>query len=200
MPAKNEKLYGQFRSVFEKYYQPLCNYAYSFTKDKSTSEDIVQEVFLRIWEIKQDLIGSDSIRYYLFTAVRNKCLSFIEAKKKSAVLLTDDIGASLQTIAGEDQEAQPADAYSLIRKGLANLPPKCKDTFLLSRIGNLSYKEIAASMGISVKTVENQIGKAIKILRDFMKEQKVLSFLTGMLFIEAICNTRVGDFANWLFY
>jgi RNA polymerase sigma-70 factor (family 1) len=199
MLTENEKPYSQFKSVFEKYYQPLCNYAYSFTKDRSACEDIVQEVFARVWEKKQDIISSDAVRYYLFTAVRNNSLSFIEHKKKSAGLIEEDIVTSVEIFPAEEQNGIATDNLMLIKKGLALLPPKCKDTFLLSRIGNLSYKEIAVTMGVSVKTVENQIAKAIRTLRDFMKQQKVSSFFLALVFIHDLYRSGIGDFTKLLF-
>ncbi len=198
--TEKEKLYDQFKSIFNEYYQSLCNYAYSFIKEKQASEDIVQEIFLRVWEKRPDIITSDSVRFYLFTSVRNNSISFIENKKKYSVIPDSDRESILATLAEEKQEDEPADNLALIKKGLSLLPPKCKDTFLLSRIGKLSYKEIANAMGISVKTVENQIGKAIKILRDFMKEQKVISLLGGIVLFHVLYKNGIGDFTKLLFY
>ncbi|MBS1915397.1 MAG: RNA polymerase sigma-70 factor [Bacteroidetes bacterium] len=199
MLTGNEKLYQEFKAVFEQYYQPLCNYAFNFLKDKDACEDIVQEIFLRIWEKKKNLIHSKEIRYYMFTAVRNNCLSFIENKKKSSALFTEDMGATLYQLPQDDKEAGPTDSLELIKKSLSLLPPRCKDVFLLSRIGKLSYKEIAAATGVSVKTVENQIGKALKILKEFIKEHKVFSFLPGILFISGLNQNGIGDFIKLLF-
>ncbi|MBS1665886.1 MAG: RNA polymerase sigma-70 factor [Bacteroidetes bacterium] len=179
----DQKQYELFKTVFGQYYQLLCNYAFSFTKDRDEAEDIVQEVFLRIWEKKRGLMESETIRFYLFTAVRNNCLTLLDRKKKTTLLPAEEMASDVVHPL-EDQLRRPAgDEISMIKKGLSLLPPKCKDAFLLSRIGNLSYKEIAESMSISVKTVENQIGKAIKILRDFAKEQKVFSIWLVCSFI-----------------
>jgi RNA polymerase sigma-70 factor (family 1) len=200
MLIAGETPYEQFKSVFEEYYQPLCNYAYTYTKDRDACEDIVQEIFLRVWEKKRDIIATKNVRYYLFSAVRNNCLSFIEKKKKSSALLVEDMAASLGTLPEEKIDSRHPDPLLLINEGLSLLPPKCKDAFLLSRIGDLSYQEIANSMNISNKTVENQIGKAIKILKDFSKEQKVLSILMGMIFFQILFKMGIGVSVKSLFY
>jgi len=167
----------QFKEVFEQYYSTLCQFAYSFVKERGSSEDIVQEVFLRVWEKRPDLIGTDGLRYYLFTSVRNNCLSFLQQEKKSMIVPID--GLAVPTDLQEPGwEAEPAiDHLSLIQKGLSMLPPKCKEVFLLSRLGDLSYKQIASTLDISVKTVENQMGKALKLLRGFMKENRVFGIM-----------------------
>ncbi len=77
----NNDTYQQFQTVFRQYYGSLCNYALSFLKDVSTSEDIVQDVFVRILEMKQEIINSEGIRFYLFTAVRNNCLTYLQKGK-----------------------------------------------------------------------------------------------------------------------
>jgi RNA polymerase sigma factor (sigma-70 family) len=135
----------------------------------------------------------------MFTAVRNNCLSFIEQRKKSSILYTEEMGGCVYQLPQQSSDNDSTDSIELIKKSLSLLPPRCKDVFLLSRIGKLSYKEIAAIAGISVKTVENQIGKALKILKDFMKEHRVFSFLPGILFISVLNENSIGDFINLLF-
>ena len=183
MAIVDQKQYELFKAVFGQYYQLLCNYAYSYTKDRDEAEDIVQEIFLRIWEKKRDLMETETIRFYLFTAVRNNCLTLLDRKKKMTLLSDEEMTSAIVQPSEDQMEKTPRDEISMIKKGLSLLPPKCKDAFLLSRIGNLSYKEIAEAMSISVKTVENQIGKAIRILRDFAREQKVFSVLLGCMII-----------------
>ena len=172
MNQPDQLLYRQFQQVFTQHYNGLCNYAHSFLRDADASEDIVQEVFTRIWEKRQDLIGREAIRYYLFTAVRNNCLTHLQRNKKSGmVALADQDGSEMPAALAAGAPA--TDFRQLLQQGLAALPPKCREAFLLSRIGLLTYQEIAAQLGISVKTVENQIGKALRLLRAFAEKQKV---------------------------
>ncbi|MBS0028204.1 RNA polymerase sigma-70 factor [Chitinophaga sp. 22321] len=174
-------LYEQFRLVFEKYYNPLCKYAQNFVKEQSICEDIVQEVFIRIWETRKDLIHSGNIRFYLFIAVRNNCLTHLSREQKRAIcsladmdLEVEDAFADLGTPAGDT-----VNYLNLLGQGIERLPPKCKEVFLLSRMGELSNRQVADSLGISVKTVNNQLWKALKLLRAFATNVggRVLFFL-----------------------
>lgn len=168
-----EDPYEQFRLTFEKFYDPLCRYASSYVKKESMCEDIVQEVFARIWERHRDMIPSDKIRFYLFTAVRNNCLTYLTREKKRGVVSfsdldfeDDDIIADTGTLSGEIVNYQ-----ALLGKGIALLPAKCKTVFLLSRMGGLSSREVADHLGISVKTVNNQLWKALKLLKAFARNR-----------------------------
>jgi len=167
MSTPGEHHYRSFQIVFNTYYNSLCNYAYGFLQDEDASEDIVQEVFTRIWERRQDLIGTEEVRYYLFTAVRNNCISQMRKDKKRDIIDWDD-GSVWYT---QDKEDSVKDYRALIQKAIEGLPPRCREVFLLSRLSNMTYKEIAGSLDISEKTVENQMGKALKLMRTFLKER-----------------------------
>jgi len=167
----NENTNDQFKLVFVQYYNKLCNYAYSIVKDFDSSEDVVQEVFIKIWENRQDLITSEEIRFYLFASVRNNCLTYLKKNKKNILVPISDQDGREDPVTSL-QEQEPAINYKeLLNQAIQQLPPKCKEVFLLSRISKQSYKEIADQLGISIKTVENQIGKALQILRRFAKRQ-----------------------------
>lgn len=181
MPEVNESLYQHFQKVFEQHYNALCNYALSFTKAPATSEDIVQEVFIRIWEKKKEMIHSETIRFYLFTAVRNNCLTYLQKEKKSATVALNENSVPEETTGVAEHNENSKDYKKHLRHAIAQLPPKCREVFLLSRLSQQSYKEIAESLDISVKTVENQIGKALKIIREYVKDQKVLLLAIAIL-------------------
>ncbi|WP_161964059.1 RNA polymerase sigma-70 factor [Chitinophaga flava] len=175
---REDGLYKQFRLGFEKFYNPLCMYANSFVKERSICEDIVQEVFVRIWETRKDLVQSDSLRFYLFTAVRNNCLTHLSREQRMTVYslseidLEDDDTADITPPVDETLNYQ-----ALLGLGIEQLPPKCKEVFLLSRMGELSNQQVADSLGISVKTVNNQLWKALKMLRTFVRNTSM-----GLLF------------------
>ncbi|GAC1421741.1 MAG: RNA polymerase sigma-70 factor [Flavisolibacter sp.] len=166
-----EKPYDQFKPIFDEYYNKLCNYAYSFLKDFNSCEDIVQEVFEKIWSNHKDLISDSGIRYYLFTSVRNNCLTRLGKNKKYAWVELNDNDALVNPTL-ELKEDSTYNYKELLQQAMQQLPPKCKEVFLLSRLGKQSYQEIADQLGISIKTVETQISKALKILRNFAKEYK----------------------------
>ena len=170
-------IYNSFETNFRQHYERLCSYAYTFLKEEASSEDIVQEVFIRIWERRKDLIGSNQLKFYLFTAVRNNCLTAIAKNKKNAVVelgeedAHDEINLKIEVVNSS------SDPKILLAKAMEQLPPKCREVFMLSRLSGQSYQQIADSLGISAKTVENQIGKAIKILKVFAKENRIYLLL-----------------------
>ncbi|WP_207515772.1 RNA polymerase sigma-70 factor [Longitalea luteola] len=167
-----EQLYRRFQETFYKYYEPLCKYAFTIVKEPHSCEDIVQETFLRVWEKKQNLIGSEELTWYLYTAVRNNCLSFQEKKQKTILgefNTPDGIETPIERPVPATHET---DFDTLLKHALGHLPPKCREVFVLSRVSNLTYKQISDSLGISIKTVENQMGKALRILRAYIREKQ----------------------------
>jgi RNA polymerase sigma-70 factor (ECF subfamily) len=178
-----EQLYRLFQETFYKYYEPLCKYAFTIVKEPHSCEDIVQETFLRVWEKKQNLIGSEELTWYLYTAIRNNCLSFLEKKQKT--VLGDFNGQEVIESPGERTApaAKEADYDTLLKNALENLPPRCREVFVLSRVSNLTYKQISDSLGISIKTVENQMGKALKILRSYIRQKQGLPIILCTIFL-----------------
>ena len=178
-----EQLYRLFQETFYKYYEPLCKYAFTIVKEPHSCEDIVQETFLRVWEKKQNLIGSEELTWYLYTAIRNNCLSFLEKRQKT--VLGDFNGQEIIVTPVERPQpgAKEADYDTLLKAALDNLPPKCREVFVLSRVSNLTYKQISDSLGISIKTVENQMGKALKILRAYIRGKQGLPVIVSIIFL-----------------
>lgn len=178
-----EQLYRLFQETFYKYYEPLCKYAFTIVKEPHSCEDIVQETFLRVWEKKQNLIGSEELTWYLYTAIRNNCLSFLEKKQKT--VLGEFNGQEIIETPGERPPVQTneTDYDTLLQNALENLPPKCREVFVLSRVSNLTYKQISDSLGISIKTVENQMGKALKILRAYIRQKQDLPVILCIFFL-----------------
>lgn len=169
---EKEALYKLFQEAFHEHYSGLCRYANTLLNDVHDAEDIVQETFLRIWDKKSNLIGTAELRHYLYIAVKNNCLTRLSQKKKLRVVDIDINDAIDQPFTDTGQEPVN-EANALVKEALNLLPPKCREVFTLSRISNHKYQEIAQILGISIKTVENQMGKAIKILRDFIKNKHI---------------------------
>ncbi len=181
-------LYLLYKQAFHTHYRPLCQYACTFVKDTVYCEDIVQEIFLHIWEKKAELIGKEELRFYLYTAVRNRCLNHIKSIRKLAV--NELTGQEQPPDAAGAPGGEPEVDFSvLVGEALERLPIKCREVFLLSRMGRLTYQQIADSSGISIKTVENQVGKALKIMRSFVREKK--GFLIMLVIYICVC-CRVG--------
>jgi len=170
-----QRYYQRFETAFADLYGPLCNFAFTYVKDLEVCEDIVQEVFTRIWERRKDLLLTDSIRFYLFTAVRNNCISHLRHEKSSGARAWVDGDEDSYPVIPAKEINDKTDYQQLLQEAINELPGKCREIFVLSRISNLKYKEIAEVLGISVKTVENQVGKALRHMRGFLKKKGIPS-------------------------
>lgn len=175
--------YQLFQQAFYQYYEPLCRYAYTLVKEYDSCEDIVQETFLRVWEKKQELIGTDSLNFYLFGAVRNNCLSFLEKRQKH--IISELRGEEVAEMPIEKNPAMDTgkDYHTLLQEAMENLPPKCREVFVLSRVSDLTYQQISEALDISVKTVENHMGKALRILRSYIRGKQVCLAALALLFL-----------------
>ena len=190
---QNAESYQLFRKVFFEQYKPLCQYALTMVKEPDTCEDIVQDIMLKVWEKKQALLGKEEIRFYLFAAVRNNCLTVLAKKKKLVMVeLTGHEKHSHDEESGANATAH-TDTNALVEEALSKLPPKCREVFMMSRISKLTYREIADALSISVKTVENQMGKALGIIRQFIKERWVNYFILGLFLIYGIGEVGVNQ-------
>lgn len=140
-------------------------FALSITRSISDSEEVVNDVFIAMWERHQDLLGMDALKSYLFRAVKNRCLNQIKRNRLPFDQMNDEM-----PVASKDfnvlQHLEAKETGEKITLLIDKLPTKCRQVFLFSRIHELSYKEIADLMDISPKTVENQIGLALKFLKE----------------------------------
>jgi len=154
-----------FETIFKTHYTALCHFAYRYVNDKDTSQDIVQEVFIAMWQKKETITSEKPVKSYLFTAVKNRCLNYIRDHKKFRSYQLD-VEIELEIPVEEMDVFSGPETQTQINQALDKLPPKCRQVFELSRYKEMKYKEIAAKLGISVKTVEVQMSKALKILRE----------------------------------
>ncbi len=163
----NETAYEQ---VFRLYYERLCNYANTLLHDMDEAEEVVQSMFFKLWEKRENFDITISIKSYLYRAVHNTCLNRVKHEKikreyasQNAEQLQRNFSyASDLTIKNELEER--------IALAIDQLPEQCRLVFKLSRFDELKYSEIAVQLGISVKTVENQMGKALRVLRTHLAE------------------------------
>jgi RNA polymerase sigma-70 factor (family 1) len=175
----NERI---FEETFRKYYQSLCNYANSILKEMDEAEEVVQNLFLSIWEKRSDLEINISLKSYLYRAVHNHCLNRIkhlkvrEEYQQYAVNFYD---ASYESVS---QTVMKNELETKIEEAIKKLPEQCRLIFRMSRFEELKYHEIAEQLELSPKTVENQIGKALKILRVELAEYLPLIIICGTTF------------------
>ncbi len=159
-----------FNYFFDYYYSGLCVYANSYTGDLSSSEEVVQDVFVKFWEKRQGIEIESSVRFYLFRAVHNQCMNLQKRKKverayrQQTILQADNLHEGQWSLFNESELRYHLD------QAISKLPARCREVFEMSRFENLKNKEIAEKLGIKEKTVENQITKALKVLRKELKD------------------------------
>ncbi|HEU4472780.1 MAG TPA: RNA polymerase sigma-70 factor [Flavisolibacter sp.] len=162
--------YHRFEEVFREHYNSLANYALSILRNEHDAEDVVQEVFIRVWQNNPEVIATAEARYYLITATRNAAISHL--RKQAGRQFVDPETAGLQHQAPEEAGNSHADPMDLAAKALQTLPPQCRLIFTMSRFGQLTYQQIAEELGLSVKTVDNQVGKALRLMRDYARRHR----------------------------
>ncbi|MEO0340147.1 MAG: RNA polymerase sigma-70 factor [Bacteroidota bacterium] len=173
MSRKDEVL---FKQLFDNYYEALCNYANAFINDPMAAEDLVQNLFLQLWERKK-FRRIEKIERFLIRSLKFKCIDYLRSKKKVSTLELDEKMPILQ--AKEDLTEE--DILPLLHFYAALLPPKTREVFLLSRTKGMRYQDIATHLDISVKTVENQMGRALSILRKLLKDKELFLWILSYL-------------------
>lgn len=162
-----------FEKLFSTYYEPACRYVIRIIRDRDTTEEIVQATFVNLWE-KRQLIRSDiSFKSYVFRAAYNTALNYIKHRKVVSTFVARKQDRIVE-IQREFVSHQPDfELQNRIKEALSDLPPQCQRVFRLSREEGLKYHEIAVELGISKKTVEVHMGKALKLLRASLKDYLV---------------------------
>ena len=170
-----------FKELFFCYYEILCNYAVKFTNSEYLAEEIVQEVFTIIWECRQDW-QPDNVKAWLFTTTHNKALDHVrhrQVREKNSSHVQNIYDS--QELETPEQSIQSKYFREAAQHAIANLPPRCRDTYILHRQEEFSYSEIAEIMGVSLKTVETQMSRALKLLREQLKDYLPLLSLFMLL-------------------
>lgn len=155
-----------FEAVFRTYYRRLCAAVYGFVDSAETAEEIVQELFLRIWRQRESLQITDSLQAYLYQAARNASLNYLKHRRIESQWSERVRAGDAPVARAADEDLAEDELSRAIEAGIAALPERCRLVFTMSRRQGLSYAEIAEALGISVKTVEAQMGRALKSLRE----------------------------------
>ncbi len=158
-----------FQVLFRKYYQAMCHFANQFVTNHEMAEEIVQEMFVKLWEKRAILNIETSVKHYLFRSVRNHCLNQIQHEKIKKQYASKVLESASQEINPDDYFLEVG-LVKKIEQSIDSLPPKRREIFRLSREQGMKYKEIAEALDISVKTVEAQMGLALKHLREELKD------------------------------
>jgi RNA polymerase sigma-70 factor (ECF subfamily) len=152
----------EFEQNFKSLYKPLCLYSLRITDCIDDSEDIVQQAFSDVWAKCREGITIDNFKAYMYRAVRNRSLSFVSENKP--LLITDQLPESEEV--SEEEQIYESERNARLWNAIDALPSARKEIFLLAKRDGLKYQEIAEKLHLSIKTVENQMGKALKALRD----------------------------------
>ncbi|BDD00882.1 DNA-directed RNA polymerase sigma-70 factor (plasmid) [Persicobacter psychrovividus] len=167
-----------YETIFRAYYEPLCQFSMRYLADPQQSEEVVQELFTTLWEKRASLNISTSLKSYLFGATRNNCLQLIR-KQKVRDKYQNEVAAMHQNQHFEDLDVMvELELSEKIQQIIAQLPDQRRKIFMMSRFEGKKYQEIADELGLSVKTIENQMSSALKSLRLALHE-----YLPLLLFI-----------------
>lgn len=179
--------------LFKENYKSLCNVVFRIINDWDASEDVVQEMFLKLWKKKHEIKIESSLKGYLFKSASNSAINYLQSQKK--LKLKEELSEQISNTQAVE-ESMIYDGKELqirIEEALNKLPPKCKAIFLLSRQEGMKYQEIADELDISIKTVENQMGIALKKMKEELAPYLTKEFLVWPLLI---CLTTL---INYLF-
>ncbi|MFN3402836.1 MAG: RNA polymerase sigma-70 factor [Cytophagaceae bacterium] len=159
---------SNLETLYKENYQLLINISVAIVKDEEVAEDIVQDVFFKLWEKKMFSIKTESPKGYLIKSVANSSLNYIRSRKVRDKYATHYIMNS--PVAEKDFQLEEKELELKIKAAIESLPVKCKIIFMMSRFEDMKYKEIAEHLGISIKTVENQMSIALDRLKKSLKE------------------------------
>ena len=150
-----------YEIIFKKYIKELYRFAFSY---------VAQEVFLYIWEKREQIEIQTTLKTYLYSAVKNKCLNYIKLELPKQQSMGDISEVMLSVSTGIKDEGENEQLKKYIQGAIDALPKKCRRIFILSRNAGMTYEEIAEELDLSKKTVENQMGIALKKLRESLED------------------------------
>jgi len=159
-----------FRQFYQTLYLRLHQFAYSYVHSKETAEELVNDVFLSIWEKRNILHTINNINVYLYVSVKNASLNFLRKKNLPIPLDTDDLHTDhIKLTINPETITIGRDIHTQVQKAIEQLPPRCKLIFKLVKEDGLSYKEVASILDVSVKTVDAQLCVALKKLAGMLQ-------------------------------
>ena len=165
------KIYKEnFELLFKEQYTNLCRYSLSFVHDPEYAREIVQEVFISLWEKRHETNILTSVRSYLYRAVKNKSIDYLRSSKAKQKFEQETLLNKLPDTGNPAELTEYSELEKMIEKALKKLPAKCYTIFSMSRFDNLTNKQIAERLKLSVKTVEAQMTIALRKLKNSMEK------------------------------
>lgn len=166
-----------FATLIEIYYEETFWYAKSLSRNDALAKDLTQEVFYKLWSKRKKIKDEVVIKGWLFRSVRNKFLDHVKKNRRQTQLLETTLADTLDTFIQRQNDEGMSKKLAIIEKEIQNLPKKCHEVFLLSKKEGLTNNEIAEHLGISLKTVEGHLTKALKTLKKKVIEKIQLLFM-----------------------
>lgn len=169
-----------FERFFKTYFKSLHAYAFVMLQDEIMAEEIVQQVFFKIWEKKEQFRVHTSVKAFLYKSVYNECLNYLKRQKHKTDHQDYVLYANRSQVSSESAafRVELSELETRLNKAMNELPEQCRTIFYMSRFDELKYREIATQLGLSIKTVEAQMGKALKVLR-----KKLVDFLPVLIWL-----------------
>jgi len=163
----------EFRKLMELTSDELLHFSMGFLRDKEVAEEIVSDVYVRLWKNRAEISKINNLKSYLFICVKNGCLSHLRKIRNNKIVLLDEYNDFMfLPVDGPDNEDLNQEALTQIHKAIDALPPKCKLAFTLAKINGLKHKEIAEVMEVSEKTVNNHLVLAVKKITEALGIKK----------------------------
>ena len=160
----------EFQATFQENYALLCNYARRFVRDTDTCEDLVQTVFVRLWENRDAIQISGSVTNYLYSATRNAALDYLRSEKRKGQMLADQKPEISEAPSDPDADFRAHSFKQKLYEAIQNLKPKTREIFMLHKSEGLTYNEISEHLKIPKRTVEYNIYAALTQLKESLKD------------------------------
>ncbi len=178
---KDQIIEKKIESLFNENFHALVFSSFRIVKDYEQSEDIVQNVFVKLWQNYEKVNHIADLKPYVYKSVRNSSLNFIRDKKVKEERLMEAYSFNADTIYQTEENGQECFDSSKVHKAVDRIPDKWREAFILSKYENLKYSEIARKMAISEKTVEKYISKALNFLRIELKDLLTIILLLFLI-------------------
>jgi RNA polymerase sigma-70 factor (family 1) len=151
-----------YKELFTSLYSYLYHFARTLVRSKESAEEIVSDVFIKVWEKRKELRKIDNLKVYLYVTTRNMAFNYLDKQKRTATDPLEEIPTEFTSVYFDPEQLMiTADMLTLIQKAIDQLPPKCRMIFKLAKEDGLKYREVAEILNVSVKTVENQLAIAL---------------------------------------
>jgi RNA polymerase sigma-70 factor (family 1) len=165
-----------FEKIFKLFYTRLCQFALTVLYNKEEAEEVVEDVFIKVWTNRKTLPAIDNLNYYLFVSVKHTAFNYLKKQNRNQVINLDEVKVQMgETSLNPEQSLISTEQIQRIQNSIEALPPRCKLIFKLIKEDGLRYKEVAGLLNISIKTVEAQMALAIGKIDNSLSLQKYSS-------------------------